>query len=67
MVNEPYGHPVLSERLLFCKHTPHLMSELDQRVAIRLFSLKGPRPSQIQAELSDVYHEQAFQLAAAEK
>jgi hypothetical protein len=31
------------------------------------FTLKGFRPSQIQTKLSDVYHEQVFQLWAVER
>jgi hypothetical protein len=40
----------------------HLLCKLEQRVLICFFTLKEPRPQQIQIELSDVYHKQAIQL-----
>jgi hypothetical protein len=43
------------------------MSKLEQRAVVRFFALKGLRPQQIQIELSDVDHEQTFQLPAMEE
>jgi hypothetical protein len=39
----------------------------EQRALIRLSTLKRLRPQPIQFNLSDMYHEQAFQLPAVEK
>jgi hypothetical protein len=43
------------------------MNKLKQSAVTRFFDLKGLRPQQIQTELSDTYHEQAFELLAVEK
>jgi hypothetical protein len=44
------------------------MSKLEQCVVrYMFFTLKGLRPQQIQTEVSDMYHAQAFQLLAVEK
>jgi hypothetical protein len=40
----------------------HPINKLEQRVVIPFLTLKGLQPEQIQAELSDAYREQAFQL-----
>jgi hypothetical protein len=43
------------------------MTKFGQRAMIGFFALRGLRPEQIQSGLSEVYDEQAFQLAVVEK
>jgi hypothetical protein len=43
------------------------MSNLEQRVVICFLALKGLQHKQIQTELSDGYHGEAFQLPVVEK
>jgi hypothetical protein len=43
------------------------MIKLEQRAVPCFFILKGLRIQQIQTELSDVYHEQVFQLPVVKK
>jgi hypothetical protein len=43
-----------------------MMTKLKQRVVIPFFILKGLRPQQIQTELSDMYHGEAFLSPAVE-
>jgi hypothetical protein len=49
------------------KCTSHSTSKFERGAVIRFLTLKGLRPRQIQTEVSDLYHEQAFRLPAAEK
>jgi hypothetical protein len=49
------------------KCTSHWMDKLRQRTVLSFFPLRGLWPRAVQTELSDVHHDQSFQLLAVEK